>query len=67
LVSLFYTTNIDSPFNQENYNSRIESLIEISSKGISGESSGASEKVTTFLTAIAEKNTSANINFINQP
>ena len=67
LVSLFYITNIDSPFNQENYNSRIESLIEISSKGIAGESSGASEKVTTFLTAISEKNTSANINFINQP
>ena len=67
LVSLFYTTNIDSPFNSENYPSRVQSLIEITSKGISGESSEAAEKVNSFLTAVAEKNTSANINFINQP
>jgi hypothetical protein len=67
LVSLFYVTNIDSPFTKENYNSRIEQLIEVSSKGISGESSEASSKVNTFLTAIAEKDTPANINFINQP
>ena len=29
LVSLFYITNIDSPFTKENYESRINSLIEI--------------------------------------
>jgi hypothetical protein len=67
LVSLFYTTNIDSSFNKENYESRINSLIEITSNGISGESSEAAKKVNNFLTAISSKNTPANINFINQP
>jgi len=67
LVSLFYTTNIDSPFDKENYESRINSLIEITSNGISGESSEAAKKVNNFLTAISSKNTPTNINFINQP
>jgi len=67
LVSLFYITNIDSPFDKENYESRINSLIEITSNGISGESSEAAKKVNNFLTAISSKNTPANINFINQP
>ena len=45
LVSLFYITNIDTPFNAENYESRVSDLIEIASNGIQGESSKASQKV----------------------
>jgi len=66
LVSLFYITNIDSPFNQDNYEGRINSLIEISNNGIPGETEGASQKVVKFLEATSEANTK-NINFINQP
>ena len=67
LVSLFYITNIDSPFTKENYESRINSLIEISSKGIPGETSSASQKVVKFLEAISNDNKTLNIKFINQP
>ncbi len=67
LVSLFYTTNIDSPFTSENYESRLTQLIELSNNGISGESSKASQKVVTYLEAILGDNKAANINFINQP
>ena len=67
LVSLFYITNIDSPFTKENYESRINSLIEISSKGIPGETSSASQKVVKFLEAISNDNKILNIKFINQP
>ena len=66
LVSLFYITNIDTPFTQENYEERISSLIEIANNGISGETKGASQKVVKFLEATSEVNTK-NINFINQP
>lgn len=67
LVSLFYQTNIDSPFTKENYQNRIEQLIEIAGDGINGESDKATQKVVSFLTAIKEDNKAGNINFINQP
>jgi len=67
LVSLFYYSNIDSPFDKKNFNSRIEKLIKIANKGIPGESSSASQKVAAFFTAIKGKDNAANINFINQP
>jgi len=67
LVSLFYITNIDSPFTKENYEGRVEDLIEIASKGIPGESNEASQKVVTYLEATAGDNKAANVTFINQP
>jgi len=67
LVSLFYITNIDSPFNKENYESRVNDLIEIASKGIPGETSEASQKVVKYLEAISGDNKTSNITFINQP
>jgi hypothetical protein len=66
LVSLFYTTNIDSPFTKENYESRVNSLIEIANKGIPGETSAASQKVVKYLEATSEVSTK-NVTFINQP
>lgn len=66
LVSLFYITNIDTPFTQENYEERISSLIEIANNDIPGESSSSTQKVIKFLEATSEVNTK-NINFINQP
>jgi hypothetical protein len=67
LVSLFYITNIDSPFNKENYENRVNSLIEIAEKGIPGETSDASQKVVSYLSATADDNKNGNITFINQP
>ena len=48
LVSLFYITNIDTPFTQENYEERISSLIEIINNGIPGESDKSTQKVINF-------------------
>ena len=67
LVSLFYSTNIDTPFNAENYQSRISQLIEISNKGISGESPEASKKVASYLQAISGEPKKQYVDFINQP
>jgi hypothetical protein len=67
LVSLFYSTNIETPFNTENYQSRISQLIEISDKGISGESPEASKKVATYLQATSGESKKQYIDFINQP
>jgi hypothetical protein len=67
LVSLFYSTNIETPFNTENYQSRISQLIEISDKGISGESPEASKKVATYIQAISGESKKQYIDFINQP
>ena len=67
LVSLFYAASIDSPFNKENYENRVNQLIEIAEKGIPGESSAAADKVVTYLSATADDSKTANINFINQP
>lgn len=66
LVSLFYITTIDSPFSNDNYEGRINSLIEIANNGIPGESDTSTQKVIKFLEATSEVNTK-NINFINQP
>jgi hypothetical protein len=67
LVSLFYVTDITTPFNKENYESRLNQLIETAEKGIPGESSNASQKVVSYLTAISTDNKPSNITFINQP
>jgi hypothetical protein len=67
LVSLFYITDVDSPFNKENYESRVNSLIEIAEKGIPGETSDASQKVVAYLSATADDNKTGNVAFINQP
>tara|TARA_R110001592_G_scaffold91309_1_gene267372 strand:+ start:461 stop:1969 length:1509 start_codon:yes stop_codon:yes gene_type:complete len=67
LVSLFYSTNIDTPFNTDNYEGRINKLIEISEKGISGEDQSSSDKVVAYLSATLDNNKASNINFINQP
>ena len=67
LVSLFYITDVDSPFNKENYESRVNSLIEIAEKGIPGETSDASQKVVTYLSATSDDNKTGNVAFINQP
>jgi hypothetical protein len=67
LVSLFYSANIDSPFDKDNYENRVNQLIEIASNGISGESSGAAQKVIKYLEATVGDNKASNVNFINQP
>ena len=67
LVSLFYITNIDSSFTKENYESRVEDLIGIASKGIPGEIDAASQKVVKYLEATSGDNKTSNITFINQP
>lgn len=67
LVSLFYATTIDSPFTKENYEERVNQLIEIAEGGIPGESSAASKKVVDYLSATADDNKAANVAFINQP
>ena len=67
LVSLFYATTVDSPFTKENYEERVNSLIEIAGKGIPGETSEASQKVVAYLEATGGDNKSSNVTFINQP
>ena len=67
LVSLFYASSINSPFTEENYEGRVNQLIELAENGIPGESSSASDKVVTYLSATSGDNKAANINFINQP
>ena len=67
LVSLFYYSDIDTPFGKENYEERISKLIEFSNKGIQGESKNASDKIVNYLQAIIDNNKAANINFLNQP
>jgi hypothetical protein len=67
LVSLFYSTNIDTPFTTENYSARVSQLIEISNKGIAGESPEASKKVADFLQATSGEPKKQYVDFINQP
>jgi hypothetical protein len=67
LVSLFYIADIDSPFTKENYENRVNQLIEIAEKGIPGESSTASDKVVVYLSATSDDNKTGNVAFINQP
>ena len=68
LVSLFYMVDIDTPFNKENIEGRINNLIEIiDSRGIDGETPKASDKVKKFLEAVSKNIRAVHINFINQP
>jgi len=68
LVSLFYASNIDSPFSTDNYLERVNSLIsQVEANGIPGESDSAAQKVIIFLTAINETNSTKNVKFLNQP
>ena len=66
LVSLFYVSNITTPFTKENYDERVNQLIPIVEKGIPGESSNASDKVATYLKSTDGSKTKY-IKFINQP
>ena len=66
LVSLFYVTNIDTPFTKENYDERVNQLIPIVEKGIPGESSNASNKVLIYLKS-TDSSKNKYIKFINQP
>ena len=65
LVSMFYASNIDSPFNSENFDSRIEQLIEGFQKEIPGETNNVKDEVLTFLEGA--QNTTRFIKFLNQP
>jgi len=68
LVSLFYASNIDSPFSIDNYLDRVNGLIsQVEANGIPGESKSSSQKVVIFLTAINETNSTKNVKFLNQP
>ena len=65
LVSMFYVSNIDSPFDSENFDSRIEQLIESFQKGIPGETNSVKDEVLEFLEGA--QNTTRFIKFLNQP
>ena len=65
LVSLFYVSDITSPFTTENILKRAENLKSIANAGIPGEDSSSSQKVLKFLSALEPKNT--HVKFINQP
>jgi len=65
LVSMFYASNIDSPFNSENFDSRIEQLIKGFQKGIPGETNDVKKEVIEFLEGA--QNTTRFIKFLNQP
>ena len=67
LVSLFYISDIDTPFTKENYSERIPKLIAQAEKGIPGETTKASTKVVTYLKATENTVKAATVNFINQP
>jgi hypothetical protein len=67
LVSLFYYADINSPFNTDNYEARINQLIEFADKGIQGETEASSQKVSNYLKAISGDSKTSNIIFLNQP
>ncbi len=62
---MFYASSIDSPFNSENFDSRIEQLIEAFQKGIPGETNDVKKEVIEFLEGA--QNTTRFIKFLNQP
>ncbi len=62
---MFYVSSIDSPFNSENFDSRIEQLIEDFQKAIPGETKDVKDEVLTFLEGT--ENTTGFIKFLNQP
>lgn len=66
LVSLFYISRIDTPFNKENYEGRIPELVRIAESGIEGENPNVSKKVISFLNSISGDSRAPNINFLNQ-
>ena len=65
LVSLFYVSDITSPFTVENIIERAERLKSTASTGIPGEDSSSAEKIVKYLSALEPKN--SHVNFINQP
>ena len=65
LVSLFYVSDITSPFTTENILKRAENLKSIANAGIPGEDSSSSQKVLKYLSALEPKN--VHVKFINQP
>ena len=65
LVSLFYVSDITSPFTTENILKRAENLKSIANAGIPGEDSNSSQKVLKYLSALEPKN--VHVKFINQP
>jgi hypothetical protein len=67
LVSLFYYADVNSPFSTNNYEARINQLIELADNGIPGETEASSQKVSNYLKAISGDNKTSNIIFLNQP
>ena len=65
LVSLFYVSDITSPFTKDNIELRANNLLSLTNNGIPGENSQASAKVASYLENIGTSN--AYIKFINQP
>tara|TARA_Y100001978_G_scaffold165540_1_gene152984 strand:- start:172 stop:1689 length:1518 start_codon:yes stop_codon:yes gene_type:complete len=65
LVSMFYASDIESPFNPENFDSRIEQLKGSFQKGIPGETKDVKDEILTFLGGV--QNTTRFIKFLNQP
>jgi hypothetical protein len=65
LVSMFYVSNIDSPFTSENFDSRILQLIEGFQDKIPGETNDVKNETLEFLSG-AQNNTKF-IKFLNQP
>jgi hypothetical protein len=65
LVSLFYVSDITSPFAANNLEARANNLISIANNGIPGESSQASKKVAKYLSKLEGNN--INAKFLNQP
>ena len=65
LVSLFYVSDITSPFTVENISERAERLISTMPTEIPGEDSTSTEKIVSYLSALEPKN--SHVNFVNQP
>ena len=65
LVSLFYVSDITSPFTAENILERAKRLISTASPIIPGEDSSTTKKIITYLSALEPKN--SHVNFVNQP
>lgn len=66
LVSLFYSSDITTPFDKENFESRVTKLIEITQGGINGESEKAAQKVEKYLSSIVNSTYIGPIHFLNQ-
>lgn len=64
-VSLFYVSDIASPFTKNNIESRANNLLSLARNGIPGENSQATAKVVNYLENIGTNN--SYVKFINQP